>query len=83
MTLILVKSLINIITLSFQFWGERCERGGVDRDPERPLPHLADRPALLVLPLLPGSLQEVRGTERPGRGGCHGVSQMDRFGVQC
>ena len=45
------------------------QRGGVDRHPQRALPRLADRPPLLVLPLLPGQVQEIRGADGSGREG--------------
>ena len=47
---------------------------GVDRGAERALRRLALHPALLVLPLLPGQVQEVPGTGRPRR---EGVSVND------
>ena len=47
---------------------------GVDRRAERALRRLALHPALLVLPLLPGQVQEVPGTGRPRR---EGVSVFD------
>ena len=47
---------------------------GVDRRAERALRRLALHPALLVLPLLPGQVQEVPGTGRPRR---EGVSVND------
>ena len=42
---------------------------GVDRGAERALRRLALHPAVLVLPLLPGEVQEVPGTGRPRREG--------------
>ena len=42
---------------------------GVDRGAERALRRLPLDPALLVLPILPGQVQEVRGTGGPRREG--------------